>query len=119
VGRSSPLRIYAIYEERGAAQVRAAYDLVLLGPDAGTLPPYPERYARLDLACGDPDAIPWLKGWTGRIGVSHTRVASGSSLVTALKFAFWGSASGETGERGLWFIADMPPTVTCPDKVCR
>ena len=110
-----PLRIYAIHQELGAAQVRAAYDLSLLSPDAGTLPPYPERYVRLDLVCGDSDAIPRLKGWTGRIGLSRTQVwTGGDSWVLRLKFALWGSAAGETGERGLWFVANLPAVVPQP-----
>ena len=108
VGNSTPLRVYAIYEDQGAAQVRAAYDLILAGVDAGAVPPFPEHYARLDLVCGDPDAIPRLKGWTGRIGVSLNRMVSGSTTVQRHRFALWGTADGETGERGLWFVANLP-----------
>lgn len=92
-----PFRIYAIYEDQGAAQVVAGYDFNVTVGDAGTPPPFPEHYVSLDLVCGDPDAIPRFKGWTGRLGVFHTWVASISGLRTDMlaKYAFWGSAAGE------------------------
>lgn len=103
-----PLRIYAIHEDHGAVRVRAAYDLISLAPDVRALPPYPEHYLRLDLVCGDPDAIPRLKGWTGRIGWSENWVLSGQDFLLLEQYVLWGSAAGETGERALRFVLNLP-----------
>jgi hypothetical protein len=104
-----PLRFYAIYQDQGGVQVSAAYDLVYLAGDAGSQPPpYPERYVRFDLVCGDPDAIPRLKGWTGRIGVYRVSTSFRPGMLARFWFVLWGSAAGETGERMLLLFADVP-----------
>ena len=104
-----PLRFYAIHQDRGGVQVRAAYDLVYLAGDSGSQPPpYPERYVRFDLVCGDPDAIPRLKGWTGRIGVYRVSTSFRPGMLARFWFVLWGSAAGETGERILLLFADVP-----------
>jgi len=105
-----PYRIYAIFQDHGASEVRAAYDLSVTLDDGGVLPPpFPEHYARLDLVCGDPDAIPAFKGWTGRIGMSQTSVSvSNGYTETRMKYSLWGTSAGLTGDRALWLITDHP-----------
>jgi hypothetical protein len=102
-----PQRIYAIRMVNGSSEVRAAYDLSYLVSITNAIPAYPERYLRIDQVCGDPDAIPALNGWTGRIGFPLPIVLSTQPFLARYTFWLLGSAAGESTERALLYSVDL------------
>jgi hypothetical protein len=96
-------RIYALKMTADGAEARAAYDLVSQAP-RGKAPDYPERYARLELICGDPAAFPEFNGWTGRIAMS---VLSDVNSIVKYSYTFVGSAKGEPSDRALRFYTEV------------
>lgn len=91
-------RIYALKVAVDGTEARAAYDLVSSTSPGGMAPDYPERYARLDLVCGDASDFPEFDGWTGRMATQ-----------TYNTYYLVGSAKGESGERALYFEATVLP----------
>jgi hypothetical protein len=97
-------RVYAFKVAPDGTEMRAAYDLVASHLPDGTAPDYPERYARLDLACGDATAFPEFDGWTGRITVS----ASTTDTSDIYYYVLVGSAKDGSGDRAFHFRSEVP-----------
>lgn len=107
----TPQRVFAIYEDSSGARVQAAYDLTYIQSKyTNNLPPYPERYFRLSPACGSADAIPFLKGWTGRIGKilsMETRLRPNGERYNHTEIVLFGSAEGESQAKAFWFTHEL------------
>jgi hypothetical protein len=111
----TPERVFVIYEDSSGARVQAVYDLTFLQANYRYgLPPYPEPYFRLSPACGSADAIPFLKGWTGRIGhilSLATVIKPDGKRYNRTEMVLFGSAEGESQAKAFWFTNDLllPP----------
>jgi hypothetical protein len=103
-------RLFAIYEDSSGARLQAAYDLTFIQAKyKNGLPPYPEPYFRLSPACGSADAIPFLKGWTGRIGLvkpPFTYLRPNGERYSRSEVVLWGSAEGESQTKAFSFTSE-------------
>lgn len=107
----TPQRVFAMYEDSSGARLQAVYDLTFIQAKyTNNLPPYPERYFRLSPACGSSDAIPFLKGWTGRIGLIRslaTVIKPDGKRYNRTELVLFGSAEGESQAKAFWFTNDL------------